>query len=61
LAARTAPLDKAQATSVMPRCASIFMGVVTLLVQPDEQIERLVAGSVKHGALMMLKKMNFRS
>jgi hypothetical protein len=33
------------------------MGVVTLLVQPDEQIERVVAGSDKHDALMMLKKM----
>jgi hypothetical protein len=32
------------------------MGVVTLLVQPDEQVARLVAGSVKHGALMMLKE-----
>ena len=55
-AARTAPLDKAQATSVMPRCASVFMGVVTLVVQPNEQIERVVAGSVAHGALMTLKK-----
>ena len=60
-AARTAPLDKAQAASVMPRCASVFMGIVTLVVWPDEQIERVVAGSVAHGALMTLKKKDFGS
>jgi hypothetical protein len=32
------------------------MGVVMLVVQPDEQIMRVVAGSVALGALMMLKK-----
>jgi hypothetical protein len=32
------------------------MGIVTLVVRPDEQIERVVAGSVAHGALMTLKK-----
>jgi hypothetical protein len=37
------------------------MGVVTLLVQPDKQIERVVAGSDKHDALKMLKKSDFRS
>jgi hypothetical protein len=32
------------------------MDVVTLAVQPDEQIERVAAGSVALGALMMFKK-----
>src|SRR6266851_895881 len=55
-AARTATLDTAHAASVMPRCASAFKGVATLVVQPDEQIVRLVAGGVAHSVLMMLKK-----
>jgi hypothetical protein len=37
------------------------MGVVTLIVQPDEQIDRVVAGSGAHGALMTLKKEVFRN
>jgi len=55
-AARTAALDTAHAASVMPRCASAFQGVATLVVQPDEQIVRVVAGGVAHSVLMMLKK-----
>jgi len=45
----------------MQRRASVFIGFVMLVVQPDQTCKATVAGSVAHGALVMIMKKDYGS